>query len=64
MIAKKTLEQRQKELQSMLANPASRKELLELVSKYHQAGGKLKPPNSSAITYILVYERQRGLISS
>jgi hypothetical protein len=63
MTSKKTLEQRQKELQSMLADPASRKELQELVSKYHEAGGKSKPPKTSAITYILVHERERGLIS-
>jgi len=64
MTPKKTLQQRQTELQSMLANPASRTELQELVSKYHEAGGKLKPPKTSLITYILVHERERGLISS
>ena len=63
MTSKKTLQQRQQELQSMLANPASRKELQDLVSKYHEAGGKSKPPKSSAITYILVHEREQGLIS-
>ena len=64
MTSKKTLQQRQAELQSMLANPATRKELQELVSKYHDVGGKLKPPKTSAITYILVYEREHGLIGS
>ena len=63
MIEKKTLRQREKELQSLLANQARRQELNALVSQYHAASGKLKPANSSAITYILVHERQRGLIS-
>jgi hypothetical protein len=63
MNPKKTLQQRQRELQLMLANPASRTELQEMVSRYHDAGGKLKPPKASAITYILVYERERGLIT-
>jgi hypothetical protein len=62
MIAKKTLPEREKELQALLANPAGRGELQQLASRYHAAGGKLKPAKSSVITYILVYERERGLI--
>jgi hypothetical protein len=63
MTEKKTLQQRQTELQSLLANPDSRKELQELASQYHAASGKVKPPKTSVITYILVHERQQGLIS-
>ena len=63
MPAKKTLQQREKELQSLLANPASRKELLELVFRYDTTSGKVKPLRTSVITYILVHERERGLIS-
>jgi hypothetical protein len=59
----KTLQQREKELQSLLANPAGRKELQELASRYCAAGGKLRPAGTSAITYILVHERGQGLIS-
>ena len=62
MPPKKTLEQRQKELQSLLATPAGREELQELASRYHAASGRLKPAGTSAITYILVYEREQGLI--
>jgi hypothetical protein len=59
----KTLQQREKELQSLLGTPAGRKELEELVSRYREAGGRLNPAGRSAITYILVHERDRGLIS-
>jgi hypothetical protein len=63
MTAKKTLQQRTKELQLRLADPAGRKELQELASRYDAASGKPKPLRTSVITYILVHERQRGLIS-
>jgi len=63
MTEKKTLEQRQTELQALLANPESRQKLQELASQYRAESGKLKPPKTSVITYILVHERQRGLIS-
>jgi hypothetical protein len=64
MHEKKTLQQREKELQSLLATPAGRKDLHELESRYHAAGGGVRPARASVITYILVYERERGLISS
>ena len=63
MTPKKTLPQRQKELQILLANPAGRRELQELESRYIAAGGKLRPERASLITYILVYEREKGLIA-
>ena len=63
MTPKKTLEERTKELQLLLANPAGRKELQDLASRYEAASGKSKPPRTSVITYILVHERERGLIS-
>ena len=43
-------------------SPAGREELQELASRYYAASGKLKPAGASAITYILVHERERGLI--
>ena len=58
----KTLHDREKELQSLLATAAGREELEELVSRYQEAGGRLRPPSTSVITYILVCERERGLI--
>jgi len=63
MTPKKSLPQRERELQSLLATPEGRDELQELVSRYSAASGKVRPEGASIITYILVYERQRGLIS-
>jgi hypothetical protein len=60
---KKTLQQRQQELQSLLSHPAGRQELQDLESRYHAASDNLRPGNTSIITYILVHERERGLIS-
>ena len=62
MIPKKTLRQREQELRSLLATPEGRKELQELESRYSAAGGGWRLEGSSLVTYILVYERERGLI--
>ena len=64
MNPKRTLQDREKELQALMATPAGRKVLQELAAQYHAASGKLKPAGTSAITYILVHERQQGLISN
>ena len=37
-------------------------ELQQLGSRYSAAGGRVRPERTSVITYILVYERERGLI--
>jgi hypothetical protein len=58
----KTLAQREKELQSLLATPAGRKELGELESRHREASGRMRPASTSIITYILVHEREAGLI--
>ena len=63
MPPKKNLPQRERELQSLLATPEGRDELQELASRYSAASGKVRPEGASIITYILVYERERGLIS-
>jgi hypothetical protein len=63
MPQKKTLHEREKELQSLLANPAGRQALQDLASRYNATSGKLRPGSTSVITYILVHERERGLIS-
>jgi hypothetical protein len=60
----KTLHEREKELQLLLATPAGRVEVQKLASRYFEASGRLRPTNMSAITYILVHERGQGLISS
>jgi len=62
MAPTKTLQQREKELQALMATPAGRKELQELDRRY-QATGRMRAANTSVITYILVYERERGLIA-
>jgi hypothetical protein len=64
MPANKTLQQRERELQALLATPAGREELQGLVSRYHAAGGREKPAGASVVTYILVHEREHGLIAS
>ena len=62
MSPKKTLQEREGELRSLLATPAGRAAIQELAAQYHEASGKLNPVGRSAITYILVHERERGLI--
>jgi hypothetical protein len=64
MSPKKTLQEREQELRSLLATPAGRKELQELASRYSAASGRLRPAGTSAITYIVVHEREQGLIGS
>jgi hypothetical protein len=59
----KTLQQREKELQALLATPEGRDELEQLGASYSAAGGKVRPERASLITYILVHERGRGLIA-
>jgi hypothetical protein len=59
----KTLQQREKELTLLMATLAGCAELHELAARYHAASGRLKPARTSVITYILVHERERGLIS-
>ena len=62
MPSKKTLHEREQELRPLLATPAGREELQQLASVYSAAGGRLRPSGTSVITYIVVHERERGLI--
>jgi hypothetical protein len=62
MAAKKTLQEREKELRSLLARQTGREEIQELASRYCRVSGKPKPTGTSAITYIVVYEMEQGLI--
>ena len=64
MLQKKTLQEREKDLQALLATEAGRKEIQDLASQYAAESGKLRPSGKSAITYILVHEREQGVISS
>jgi hypothetical protein len=58
----KALDVRQRELQALLPTPAGREELEDLAARYAAASGRLRPTRTSLITYILVHERERGLI--
>jgi nickel-dependent lactate racemase len=62
MTKKKSLLQRQKELQALLTSPTGKKELQELASRYAASSDRTRPDRTSIITYILVYEREHGLI--
>jgi hypothetical protein len=59
----KTMPEREKELQRLLAAPGGRAELEALADRYRAAGGRARPPRTSVITYILVHERACGLIA-
>jgi hypothetical protein len=48
---------------TLLATPAGRQELQQLQARYQECSGRLRPGNTSVITYILVHERERGLLS-
>jgi len=58
----KTLDDRQKELQSLLTTPDGRMALEELADRYATASGRMRPHRTSVITYILVHERAAGRI--
>ncbi len=62
MPSTKTLQEREKELQALLVDAAGRQQLQDLASQIHAFSGSPKPPRTSVITYILVHERERGLI--
>ena len=61
--SKKTLQQRERELQALLATPEGRKDLDDLAAGYAAASGRALARKRSVVTFILVYERERGLIS-
>jgi hypothetical protein len=58
MTERKTLPEREKELQSLLATSSGKEELRKLESRYREASGSLRPASTSIITYILVHERR------
>ena len=58
----KSRDEREKELQALIATSAGRAELERLVARYQSEGGSHKPERASPITYILVYERDKGLV--
>ena len=52
----------ERELHTLLAAPAGRDELRDLSYRYSAAGGRVRPECASLVTYILVHEREGGLI--
>ncbi len=64
MLPKKTLQEREIELQALIATPAGREALRALASQYGVASGRLRLGKTSIITYILVHERESGLVGS
>jgi hypothetical protein len=60
--SKKTLQQRQSELQSLLSTHEGKEQLRRLESYDQAASGKLRPARTSLITFLLVHEREAGLI--
>lgn len=63
MSTKKSFHDRQEELRVLLATPGGRAELERLASRYAEESGKLRPARTSIVTYILVHEKERGLIA-
>lgn len=63
MTSKKTLPERERELQALLATPDGKQELQQIASRYEADDGRTRPAKSSIITYLLVYERSKGLIA-
>ena len=58
-----TLSEREKELQALLTTTVGRTQLRDLKGKYEEEGGRLVPAGTSVITYILVHEREKGIIA-
>jgi hypothetical protein len=64
MTLKKTLQQREKELQALLETQIGQAELRELETRYSAKDSNVRSPRTSVITFILVYEREHGLIAT
>ena len=59
-----TMPEREKELQALLATPEGRAELRALAERYEAAGGRTLHASKSLVTYVLIHELHRGVISS
>jgi hypothetical protein len=63
MLQTKTRQDRERELQALISTPQGRVDLERLASQYQDDSGRARPVRTSVITYILVHERQLGLIA-
>jgi hypothetical protein len=64
MVPKKTVPEREKELQLLLGTASGLEDLRKLEARYYAVSGKLRPASTSIITYILIQERAQGLIGN
>jgi hypothetical protein len=62
MQATKTLKEREKELQALLATHEGKAQLEAMADHYYASGGRHRPPHTSLVTYLIVHEREQGLI--
>jgi len=62
MLPTKTLREREKELQALLGHRAGQELLSTLEARYQARGGKTRPQDTSVVNYILMYEREQGLL--
>jgi hypothetical protein len=62
MTYQKTLHERERELQAEMLTPGGHARLDELAARYAESGGPRCGYGPSAITCILVHEREAGLI--
>ena len=62
MSSAKSLREREKELKALLQIPEGKAQLQQLAARYAADSGQTIPARTSLITYILVYERLRGMI--
>jgi hypothetical protein len=58
----KTRLEREKELQALMGTTEGREQLEALARRYQSEGGRVRPERTSVITYVLVHERQLGLV--
>jgi hypothetical protein len=63
MLPPKTLRERETELRALLATTDGQQAVEALATRYAREGDKMRPARTSAITYILVHERAKGLIA-
>jgi hypothetical protein len=54
--------ERERELQSLIVTAEGRRQLELLAHTYEAESGRHRPPRMSLITYLLVFERGKGLV--
>lgn len=64
MTPTKTLQDRERELQTMLSTQPGRTALEQMASRYQASSARPMPERTSIITYILVHERGEGMIAN